>query len=83
MRCFLIPIAGFLCLMTTTGCQHLARPTWTKPGGTNAQRAQALRYDPYPESEPGPALVGARPRGYEVAPPEPSRARWELGDWGQ
>lgn len=83
MRCFLIPIAVILCLMVTTGCRHLARPSWTKPGNAKTQQARALRYDPYPESEPGPALTGARPREYEVAPPEASRARWELGGWGQ
>ena len=75
--------AGLMCLIAFGGCRSLARPDWTHPGSAKVQQDRALRYDPYPESGPGPALVGARPRGYQIAPPEPSRARWFLGRWGQ
>lgn len=75
--------AGLLCLIALGGCRYLARPDWTHPGSAKTQQNRALRYDPYPESEPGPALVGARPREYQTAPPEASRARWHLGGWGQ
>ncbi|NLF08244.1 MAG: membrane or secreted protein [Pirellulaceae bacterium] len=83
MGLFWRTIAVLLCLVALAGCRTLAQPAWSKPGSADVQRARALRYDPYPESEPGPALVGVRPREYEVAPPEPSRARWHLGGWGQ
>ncbi len=75
--------AGVLCTIALAGCQHLARPDWTQPGSAASQQARALRYDPYPENEPGPALVGARPRAYQVGTPEPSRSRWFLGRWGE
>jgi hypothetical protein len=66
-----------------SGCKHTAGPCWLHPGPAPAQQSRALRYDPYPENEPGPAMVGVRPREYQKPPPEPSRARWELGNWGQ
>ena len=43
------------------------------PAGAG-NRARAPWYDPYPENEPGPAMVGVRPREYQKPPPEPSRA---------
>lgn len=75
------PAAGLLCLIALCGCRNLARPDWTQPGSAQMQRARALQYDPYPEKETGPALTGVRPREYETAPPEPSRARWIRGGW--
>ncbi|MBN1394121.1 MAG: hypothetical protein JW959_03780 [Pirellulales bacterium] len=73
--------AAALCLISSAGCPTLARPDWLQPGSAEVQRARALQYDPYPEREPGPALVGVRPRGYEFAPPETSRARWVRQGW--
>jgi len=75
--------AGLLGLIALGGCRSVARPEWTRPGSAKDQQCRALRYDPYPENEPGPALVGVRPRGYRTPPPEPSRARWFLGKWGE
>jgi hypothetical protein len=69
-------------LIAPAGCCHTARPDWAHPGGTEVQQKRALRYDPYPENEPGPALTGVRPREYESPPPETSRARWTKGNWG-
>lgn len=69
-------------LIAPAGCCSTARPDWTHPGGAEVQQKRALRYDPYPENEPGPVLTGVRPRQYEVPPPETSRARWTRGKWG-
>ena len=60
----------------TTGCQGLAGPNWFAPGPAEYQQARAQRFDPYPENEAGPPVVGARPRGYEKPLPEVDRARW-------
>jgi hypothetical protein len=65
------------------GCSHTAGPCWLHPGAAKTQQNRALRYDPYPENEPGPTMVGVRPREYQKPPPETSRARWQLGNWGQ
>jgi hypothetical protein len=68
---------AFLCL---AGCQSTAPPSLMHPGSAQTQQNRAVRFDPYPENEPGPALVGVRPRGYENPISEPARARWQLGN---
>jgi hypothetical protein len=75
--------AGVLILTALGGCSTTACPCLCHPGSAQVQQARALRYDPYPENESGPAMVGVRPREYEKPPPETSRARWTLGKWGQ
>jgi hypothetical protein len=75
--------AALLLLTTLSGCAGTAGPNWLHPGTAKAQQNRALRYDPYPEGEAGPMMVGVRPREYDKPPPEPSRARWQLGNWGQ
>jgi len=66
-----------------TGCQGLSPPNWFHPGPAAQQQSQAEQFDPYPENEPGPAIVGARPREYQKAPPETVRARWLPWNWGR
>ena len=75
--------AGLLVLAAVDGCKHTAGPNWLHPGGAQSQQIQALRYDPFPENETGPAMAGVRPREFEKPPPETSRARWEKGGWGK
>ena len=75
--------AGLLILVALGGCRGVASPDWTHPGTASVQQKRALRYDPYPENEPGPSMDGTRPREYANPPPETSRARWYLGNWGQ
>jgi hypothetical protein len=76
-------LAAGLLLGGLVGCSSTASPNWVHPGTTQAQQARALRYDPYPENDAGLPLAGDRPREYDKPPPEPSRARWQLGNWGQ
>lgn len=83
MKAWFTAFAALLVLWVCSGCRSLARPDWTHPGRMEVQQKRALRFDPYPENEPGPALVDVRPREYQKPPPEPSRARWFLGRWGQ
>ena len=75
--------AGLLLLVTFFGCKGIEMPSWFHPGSAEVQRSRALRYDPYPENEIGPAVVGVRPREFDKPPPEASRARWHLGGWEQ
>jgi hypothetical protein len=74
---------GLLVFGTLGGCARTAGPCWLHPGPEKCQQTRALRYDPYPENEPGPEMVGVRPRDYQKPPPETSRPRWQLGNWGQ
>ena len=60
------------------GCRSLAPPNFYNPGPAAYQQSRALRFDPYPEVEPGPAVVGARPLDYEKPLAEVLRARWWL-----
>jgi hypothetical protein len=74
---------GLLIILLCMGCKTTAKPDLFHPGSTATQQQRALRYDPYLQNEPSQATLGARPREYETPPPEPSRARWYLGKWGQ
>jgi hypothetical protein len=75
-------MVGLLLSTATAGCSSVAKPDVLHPGTTADQQQRALRYDPYPEPE-GPSVDGSRPREYTTPPPETSRARWQLGNWGQ
>lgn len=72
-------------LAASTGCQgmapHLARPNLASPGTAEAQQARAVQFDPYPENETGPRIVGGRPLEYQQPPAEVFRARWLPWNW--
>lgn len=57
------------------GCQSLSGPNWFHPGTARCQQLRAQQYDPYPQSDAGPPIVGARPQGFENPPPEVQRVR--------
>jgi hypothetical protein len=58
-----------------SGCHTIQGPDWTDPGSAANQQFWAQVFDPYPEDEPGPQIMGARPRDFDRAPPEVDRAR--------
>ena len=75
-----------------SGC--LAPPNLHYPGPAEYQQARANVFDPYPESEPAPAVEGGRPREYAKPVPEVDRVRrphqarevnlpWMPWTWGQ
>ena len=57
------------------GCRTLAPPNWFHPGPAKYQQERAHQFDPYPEKESGPPIVGARPLEYQNPPPELQRTR--------
>ncbi len=72
------------------GCRGTGPPNWSHPGPAEYQQRQAQMFDPYPETEPGPEIVGARPMEYDkpaaevlrVQPPlDPMRSRWLPWNW--
>ena len=65
------------------GCQGLAPPSVLHPGPAEYQQRRAQRFDPYPENEPGPEIVGARPLEYGKPPAEVQRARWSPWNTGR
>jgi hypothetical protein len=62
-------------LLLLAGCFSLAPPQWGHPGTAEEQQKQAIRFDPYPENDIGPA-TNTQPRDY-VPLAEPARARWQ------
>ena len=42
------------------GCRSVSPSDWSHPGPTAHQQAVAEQFDPYPENEIGPEIVGAR-----------------------
>lgn len=66
-----------LFLGSACGCQSISPPRFCPPESVQVQRAEAHRFDPFPENEPGPKILGARPPDYTDPPAEPSRARWQ------
>ena len=65
-------------LAMMAGCQSLAPPNWGHPGTAETQQKRAEQFDPYPENDIGPMIVGARPLDYQSPRPEVQRARWFL-----
>lgn len=65
MNKYWLLVLGLVLLVGNAGCRNLASPNWFHPGPAEYQQARAQHYDPYPENEPGPELVGVRPREYE------------------
>ncbi len=77
-----VMLAGAL-LMGVAGCRSVSLPNWFHPGTAAYQQGTAERFDPYPENETGPQIVGARPREFQKPPPEAQRARWIPWNWGR
>jgi hypothetical protein len=63
------------------GCQNLARPNLLHPGTAEEQQKRAIRYDPYPQADMGPATTNVRPKAYDKPISEASQARWFLNGW--
>jgi len=70
----IVPLGIALALMGG-GCASVSMPNWNCPGTAAEQRCRAEVYDPYPEAQVGPPVVGARPLEYQIEVPEPVKAR--------
>jgi hypothetical protein len=81
-RLWTLAVGGCL-LAGAAGCTGLAPPDWRHPGPAAYQQRRAEQFDPYPENEPAPAIVGGRPLQYDRPPAEVLRARWFPWNWAQ
>ena len=61
-------------LVGLAGCRSVATPTLAPQGDTAYQQYNAQRYDPFPEPDTAPEIVGARGREYEKPISSPSRS---------
>ena len=82
----LIPLVVVLafagCHRSRTSTQQHPIAPWAEP--PQVQRKMAEEFDPYPDNVAGPAIVGGRPRDFQVPRPEPTRARkqwWNPTCW--
>lgn len=65
-----------LAAVGVAGCSSAIRyPRWGSPGPASYQRYVATQFDPYPQADVGPEVVGGRPRDYAVPPDEVTRSR--------
>src|SRR5271166_6600170 len=85
--CGVLPMRGILSLIAFSavlpmcgGCVGLATPNLSHPGTEANQQARAQVFEPYPENEPGPPVVGARPREYQEPRAEVLRVQPRLGE---
>ena len=79
-----VQAAGVVILAALAGCSSTAGPCWLHPGSAPAQQTRPCGMIRIPsDDEPDSAMAGVRPREYDKPPPETSRARWHLGQWGQ
>jgi hypothetical protein len=58
----------------------LATPNVVHPGTEAYQQARARVFEPYPENEFGPPIVGGRPREYQNEIAEPDRVMPRPGE---
>ncbi|MCC6126981.1 MAG: membrane or secreted protein [Pirellulales bacterium] len=71
-----------LCVLAGVGgCKNLEGPNWLRPGSAEEQQQKAIRYDPFPQTDLGPATSNVRPKSYDKPIAEPSQARWFLNGW--
>ncbi len=78
MRRILSLIALSAVLPACAGC--VAWPNLAHPGNEEHQQARAQVFEPYPENEPGPPIVGARPREYQDPRAEVLRVQPRIGE---
>ena len=61
--------------VSLSGCRGIYVPSLQGPGTAESQRAWAQRYDPYPQNDIGPAVLGGRPLGFPQSRDETQRSR--------
>ena len=65
------------------GCRSVAMPTLYPQGSVAEQQYNAQRFDPQPEPDTAPTIVGGRGRESEFPVAQPSRSRWDPRTWVQ
>ena len=87
MRCgFWKIVIGASLLTQLTACSPTIRyPRLASPGTAPLQRYNAEQFDPYPQNDMGPPIVGGRPLDYAIPISEVSRSRQSMpvGEWRQ
>lgn len=82
LRHALLMTALFACV-GACGCRSVEMPTWYPRGTVQQQQYEAQRFDPLPEPDTAPEIVGARGREQQFPVAQPSRSRWDPRTWVQ
>jgi hypothetical protein len=75
-------LMGLSLLVALVGCQA-APPSLFDHGTAQYQQKEAERFDPYPDNQAGPTVLGSRPLDYKEPRSEVRRAQWWPWDWFQ
>jgi hypothetical protein len=75
------PASLSLTFAVLVGCRSVEPPTLAPRGDVATQRFEAQRFDPLPEPDVAPEIVGGRGREYDRPVAQPSRARWDPRTW--
>ncbi len=67
----------FACVLAL-GCETLGRPNWCNPGSASQQLNQAKQFDPFPDPNIGPPILGGRPEGFMEPRPEPDPVKHQF-----
>jgi len=67
-------LLGFV-LSAASGCGWMSPPNWRHPGPAPYQQQRAVEFDPYPQDDTGPNVVGGRPLQYQKPKAETVRTR--------
>lgn len=78
MSRFRVSIVAMGLMVAAGGC--VALPRLCGPGSERQQQGRAQLFEPYPESEPGPPVVGGRPREYASPRAEILRVQPRYGE---
>jgi hypothetical protein len=65
-------------LVLVSGCADIAAPRIFHPGSEDYQQSRAERFDPYPEPDVAPDIVGGRPLQYIKPAAVPERLQNEM-----
>lgn len=65
---------GAACVALTACSPYVRKPQLLHPGPAGYQRYNATQFDPYPQQDVGPEIVGGRPPDFAVPPNEVERA---------
>jgi hypothetical protein len=66
------------------GCAGGPPLSWSNPGTVQQQRLRATIFDPWPDSQLGPEVLGGRPRDYSEPLPQPVKNRLYVDSlWGR
>ncbi len=80
ISCLLLAAA----LLAIVGCgPFFGLPSICEPGSESQKLADAKKFDPYPDPNMGPAVVGGRPEGFMHPRPDPDITKLPLPPWAQ